>query len=116
MDPLVLHTDRQGNVDTALGPPAAAVGPGHLRAHLWTRCFAAFDQGDVVVHKLKAHATEADVAAGKTSEWASRGNACADWFARLGPAQHGVGEAHLAEVAALSGLAMEAGRGRLRHL
>ena len=70
------------------------------------------------VHKTLAHATAADVAAGKTTEWERRGNGHADRLAKLGAAAHGVTQHHLNELAVLASVAYQASKraGELRVL
>ena len=57
------------------------------QAHLWCRFFGTFDDG-VPVHKTKAHASEADVQAGRTTPWERKANAVADTLAKRGAAMH----------------------------
>ena len=65
MQPFTIYVDCAGTVGAA-NNPLAGTRPRHLRAHLWDRIWERFDE--LQVHKTKAHATEADVAQGTTTQ------------------------------------------------
>ena len=52
--------------------------------HFWGRVFAALSGEEFVARKTKAHTSEADVVAGKTTPFERKGNAFADTLARKG--------------------------------
>ena len=76
LDPLTLHIDCE---DKALG----AQGP---RAHVWNRLLVSQDEVRAV--KVKGHATQRDVEAGRTSHLRKRRNDFADTFAKKGADTH----------------------------
>ena len=85
-DPVKLYIDCQGTVADALAGPQRCTRPGHRVAHLWGSVFARFDNDmREVVQKILGHATEKDVADGRTTAWEKCGNAHADRLAKRGP-------------------------------
>ena len=71
-EPFTLRIDCQGTVDAACGPPAATTSASAPRGHMWGRVWASFDK--LEASKTKAHATVADVDAGRTTAWERLGN------------------------------------------
>ena len=104
--PMEIHVDRAQTVAVAQGAEGAALGPASVRAHIWSRFFAAFGgDANVRVTKTLAHSSWEDVRANRVSEQARRGNDRADALANACAAMHGLAAHHLAEVAVARRLA-----------
>ena len=86
--PFEVYVDCKGTLECLQSPRSFSTGASNPRAHLWTRYWAAFEGEEVVAHKTLAHATDADIEAGRSSYWQRRGNEAADKFAKLGAACH----------------------------
>ena len=109
--PLRIYTDRADTVKTACGAEAAATKASCTRAHLWSRCFAAFGgDADVQVFKTLAHASLGDVEAGRSTHWERRGNEHAYRLAKRGAQAHGLMQSHLDEAAVLDSVGFQAAR------
>ena len=80
LDPLTLYIDCAGTIATINGPKHKALGAQGPRAHVWNRLL--FSHDEVRAVKVKGHATERDVEAGRTSHLCKRGNDFADTFAK----------------------------------
>ena len=70
-------------VATINGSKCKALGAQGSRAHVWSRLLVSHDEVRAV--KVKGHATQRDVEAGRTSHLFKRGNDYADIFAKKGP-------------------------------
>ena len=80
LDPLTLYIDCEGTIATVNGPKPKALGAQGPRAHVWNRLL--FSHDEVRAVKVKGHATERDVEAGRTSHLCKKGNDLADTFAK----------------------------------
>ena len=70
LDPLTLNIDCEGTIATINGPKHKALGARGPRAHVWNRLL--FSHDEVRAVKVKGHATERDVEAGRTSHLCKR--------------------------------------------
>ena len=77
---------------------------------MWSPFWSSFDAGDYSASKTLAHATAADVDAGKTTWWEKKSNASADTYAKAGALQHGVEQKHADLVRGFVSLARESRR------
>ena len=86
VDPLTLHTDCEGTIATISGPKGKALRAGGPRPHVWSRLLVSHDEVRAI--KVKGHATQRDVEAGRTSHLFKRGIDYADIFAKKGADKH----------------------------
>ena len=86
LDPLTLYIDSEGTIATINGPKHKALGARGPRAHVWNRLL--FSHDEVKAVKVKGHATQRDVEAGRTSHLCKKGNDLADSFAKKGADTH----------------------------
>ena len=86
LDPLTLLLDCEGTIATVSWPKPKALGAQGPRAHVWNRLLVSHDEVRAV--KVKVHATERDVQAGRTSHLCKKGNDFADTFAMKGADTH----------------------------
>ena len=85
--PITVHIDCAGTLG-CLTNAADACHPRSPRAHWWRKIHAQWEAGDVDARKVKAHATQADVEAGKLT-WAEKaGSDVADHYAKKGARLH----------------------------
>lgn len=82
MEPFECYADCAGTIGAAASGSVVAASASQARAHRWGRFFAAFP--DIVLHKVKAHCSFADVQAGRISKRAYLGNSHADSYAKAG--------------------------------
>ena len=86
LDPLTLHIECEGTIATVNGPTHKALGAQGPRVLVWNRLLVSHDEVRAV--KVKGHATERDVEAGRNSHLCKRGNDLADPFAKKGAGTH----------------------------
>ena len=86
---LIFFSDCQWVVDSYGSGPTSCTGAAHVHADIWRKVHALNDgrKHQVRVEKVKAHATEADLAQGYPS-WYKEGNAYADAGAKIGRTRH----------------------------
>ena len=84
---LDLYIDCSGTIK-CFRDEAFATCASQARAHMWTRTHEYFADTLYTLHKVKAHATLADVESGLISHWERRGNQLADTHAKMGAALH----------------------------
>jgi hypothetical protein len=86
---MIFYTDCQWVVDCFQRGPICCTGALHVHADIWRRIWKIQDARShrVVCAKVKAHATEADIAAGY-EQWLKEGNSYADAGAKLGRSRH----------------------------
>ena len=108
LDPLTLYIDCEGTIATINGPKHKALGAQGPRAHVWNRLL--FSHDEVRAVKVKGHATERDVEAGRTSHLCKRGNDLADTFAKKGADTHKPAFRVAKTVVACASLAKQAAR------
>ncbi|CAK0861684.1 unnamed protein product [Prorocentrum cordatum] len=94
-----------------LHDPVFSVSAQCSNAHLWQRMWHIFhDPGMLSAFKTKAHCTQTDVEACRTTAWERLANESADSFAKQGAGCHPCAAAAARELAGLNLLAVEAGR------
>ena len=108
LDPLTLYIDCEGTIATINGPKHKALGAQGPRAHVWNRLL--FSHDEVRAIKVKGHATERDVEAGRTSHLCKRRNDLADTFAKKGADTHKPAFRVAKTVVACASLAKQAAR------
>ena len=108
LDPLTLYIDCEGTIATINGPKHKALGAQGPQAHVWNRLL--FSHDEVRAVKVKGHATERDVEAGRTSNLCKRGNDLADTFAKKGADTHKPAFRVAKTVVACASLAKQAAR------
>ena len=94
MAPIVFFVDCKDTLACIHGGRPVATAAANPRAHLWQRYMTAFEDEDVRAVKTLAHASRADVQAGRTTEWERFGNSMADELAKKGAQLHGLTEEH----------------------
>ena len=77
---------------------------------MWGPFWGAFTAADFEAHKTLAHATPADVEAGRTTQWERRANGHADEMAKRGAGLHDLGTEDEELWKGLEALAEEAAR------
>ncbi len=77
---------------------------------MWTRYFIAFSGEQIVHNKTLAHASAADVEAGRTTWWEKNANNLADQYAKLGAKVHPLSENDFLAFKAYALVANEAAR------
>ena len=85
--PLRIWTDSQGAVDGKAKGKQWCCAAGRPVADLWRKIWAILEDigpDEVVFHKVKGHATQADIDAGKSTPWERDCNDHADHFAKRG--------------------------------
>ena len=108
LDPLTLYIDCEGTIATVIEPKHKALGARGPRAHVWNRLL--FSHDEVRAVKVKGHATESDVEAGRTSHLFKKGNDFADTFAKKGADTHKPAFRVAKTVVACASLAKQAAR------
>ena len=95
--PFELFLDCQSTLDILRKGPGAGVDASSSKGHLWGPFWGAFEASDLSAHKTLAHATAADVEAGKSTWWERKANQSADTYAKAGATMHGLTDvdAHL---------------------
>eukprot|EP00973_Karenia_brevis_P076117 10572442-Karenia_brevis.AAC.1 len=83
-----MYIDCQGTLDCVHKGEGYATQAANERAHMWCRYWGQYHDEEVTGIKTKAHATEADVDAGRTTWWELKGNKHADRLAKKGVAMH----------------------------
>ena len=107
LDPLTLYIDCEGTIATVSGQSTKPWEP-RARAHVWNRLLVSHEEVRAV--KVKGHATERDVEAGRTSHLCKNGNELADTFAKKGADTHKPAFRVAKTVVACASLAMQAAR------
>ncbi|MFM7978812.1 MAG: hypothetical protein ACKPKO_05800, partial [Candidatus Fonsibacter sp.] len=86
--PIELFVDCAGTLKCVSASRATCTGSDHARAHWWTKFWAQFEGEAVSARKTKAHASEADIAQGRSTYLEKAANGHADRLAKLGAGQH----------------------------